>query len=290
MRKILAGAIASFLLTATAVAITNSMSFRNGDMVRDCSDVVVSYDHQRAQRAQQQLTIPKAQNLHVSASQNGGVYLTSWDKDEYAVTACKAAATESELNAITVTNENGFVTARGPDGGDWMAYFIVQAPRGASVELEARNGGIVLYRAEGTFNAHTQNGPVRVNNCTGELQIRAQNGPIDFIGNTGHATLEAVNGPMRVQLAGTHWNGAGLRASTVNGPIQLHLPENFESAVLVESDGHSPSNCDAPACDKAQRNWDRRGARSMRFGSGEPFVHLSTHNGPVQVRGGGEQI
>jgi len=94
--------------------------------------------------------------------------------------------------------------------------------------------------------------------------------------------LHTENGPISVALERTSWNGAGLVAEAVNGPLTLRLPSGFQSSFLVESNEHTPVSCQASICSEVRRTWDDR-HRRMEYGSGEPVIRLSTQNGPISV-------
>ncbi len=269
------------LAAISAAASQSSLSVSSHGEITTCGDIHVSYDHHDAVRAEQQLTVPGT-SLHARASQSGGIYLQSWDQPEFGITVCKAAKDATVLAAVNVGVNGNELSASGPQGEDWLTYYLIHAPRGASVEMTAPNGGVRLYHASGNFDIATQNGPIDIDQCSGTIDAAAQNGPVRIKGDQGKFTVVAQNGPVSVTLSGSRWQGE-LQASTHNGPLRLTLPNDFQSAVLVETAGHAPARCRVPACDKAQRTFDEE-RRVFRLGSGEPVVKLSTQNGPVDVR------
>ena len=131
-------------------------------------------------------------------------------------------------------------------------HFIVRAPRGAGLDLEASNGpvsvrgisGAVVARAEngplafedstGRIQAETKNGPISLKDCSGTVQANAVNGPVSVAGSGGDTNVSTQNGPISVRLSGSHWDGK-LDARARNGPLSLSLPDGFASGVLVES-------------------------------------------------------
>ena len=48
------------------------------------------------------------------------------------------------------------------DSNEWMAYFIVHAPRDASLNLEAKNGPIEVRGVNGTIKLRAANGPIAI--------------------------------------------------------------------------------------------------------------------------------
>ena len=174
------------------------------------------------------------------------------------------------------------MTARGPEGGQWVVYLILRVPRGASVELETENGAIDVRDVTGTIDARTLNGPIALKDCAGEARARAQNGPVASSGGSGKQDLSTQNGPVAVELKGTSWTGAGLTAKTANGPIALTLAPDYRTGVRVDSSGRSPIVCSGLACETVRRD-RREGHRTLVFGAEEPTIRLSTDNGPVVV-------
>jgi hypothetical protein len=121
-----------------------------------------------------------------------------------------------------------------------------------------------------------------VRDCSGDIDAQAQNGPIEVSGGGGRQRLHTQNGPIEVSLSGSVWDGAGLEARAVNGPLELVIPPGYLSGAVVESLGHSPFRCHGEACAGARRSWDDRHKR-LEFGEGPTLVRLSTENGPVSV-------
>ena len=85
-----------------------------------------------------------------------------------------------------------------------------------------------------------------------------------------------------MDLKGDSWKGSGLEADAQNGPLSLRLPKNYQSSVLLESNGNSPMSCHASVCDDARKTWDED-HRRIEFGSAPAVIHLSTVNGPISV-------
>jgi hypothetical protein len=256
--------------------------------VRDCEDYDISFGWQRPLRAEEVRTVPlSAGLLRVEAAENGGVSVTGWERNEYSITACKAAidsggrsATEN-LHRIRLVINGGNVGISGPDGGDWVAHLIIRAPSSADIDLAATNGPIDVRRVSGKVHARSVNGPVAVKDASGDIRAETQNGPIDFRGSRGNLRLRAENGPVSVELTGNRWEGGELDASTQNGPVSLSLPANYQSGVRVDASEHSPVSCRASQCRQAARTWEH--PSRIEFGGATPVVRLSTVNGPVSI-------
>ena len=252
-----------------------------------CADLKVTSSGEVAQ-INESFTMSKGEApiLELNAVDRGNIRVVGWDHADYSVEACKIGVGESRSEAdqmargISVSHAAGRINFNGPatDSNDWMAYFIVHAPRDASLNLETKNGPIEVRGINGTVKLRATNGPIAIAECAGNVDAHAQNGPISFAGDRGEIHLNAQNGPISVKLASESWNGSQLEARTINGPLAVSMPENFRSAMRLETSGHAPISCSAAPCRNAWR--DRR---TMQMnGSGEA-IRLSTENGPVAV-------
>ena len=259
----------------------------SGDPVR-CDQIDVSFGSGRrdAARAEDRTVIaPGREPLRIVAARNSGVRVRGADRSDFEVLLCKAAPSPDQLAAIRLDASNGELTVLGPSDDQWVGYLLVQAPRGAALDVEARNGPIGLSGLSGTVSARAENGPISIRDSTGDVRAEAQNGPIHVRGDSGHVTVRTQNGPIGVALTGSSWSGDGLDARAVNGPIHLNIPEGYASAGVVESLGRSPWHCRGSACAAARRG-DDDDRRSMEFGAGTPVIHLATENGPVSIATG----
>jgi len=257
-----------------------SVNIDDGQLVTDCSQLRVTYDDEPAARAEEIVNVGNPRSLVVRASVNGGIQVASGDR--YEVRACKAAAPGVSLSDIRVQYNGNELTSDGPDG-QWVVYFLVRVPRGATLDLSTHNGPIGLRSVDGTVTARAVNGPISLRDSSGTFDAATTNGPIAIDGGSGTAKLSASNGPISVKLRGATWEGS-LDARTENGPVTLRIPSSFRSGVVVESNGHGPVSCRAQACRDAKRSWDDEDNRRIELGAGPTAVHLSTVNGPVSVR------
>ena len=281
MHRLVAPVLAAVLIVPAAFARNHrsfdvSISTDDAEEITRCDQIRVTIAGEPAVRAEEQIDARSLRSLKVTADHNGGVHVSGWDGPGYAITACKAAASASDLAAVRPSLRGNELTADVANDAQSVVYFLVRAPRGADLDLHAMNGEVSVYHVDGTINADTKNGPLSIKNCSGSITAGAQNGPIGFAGNSGMVKLAATNGPISVKLGGATWNGS-LDAHTDNGPISLKVPRDYRSGVVVESDGHSPFSCHAEGC----ANTDDR---HVEIGSGPAVVRLSSHNGPVSVR------
>src|SRR5437870_10605820 len=161
-----------------------------------CSSIVVLNGDERVPVVEEDVAAVRGlRSLNVQAPQNGGVYVSGTDDASYSVKTCKAAWNGSTRDVTTNLRGNE-LSANIPDDVDAVVYFIVRAPRNASLELESHNGPVSVIDFNGTLNAHTHNGPIELKNVSGTIHADAQNGPIGFTGGSGTVKLDAQNGPI----------------------------------------------------------------------------------------------
>src|SRR5947209_6902483 len=207
----------------------HSVSISDGHKqpITDCSDLHIRFDDRDAvvRSEERSLTKTEAPVLRVHPHANGGVQVSGWDRDNYSVTACKAAAgpedaAERILSQITMSIENGRISTSGPgDEEDWTVYLLIRTPKSASIDMETMNGPISLYDVDGKLTARAHNGPISLKNFSGEADIKAVNGPISVEDSSGDVRVHTENGPISVSLTGKTWSGTGLSADAQNGPL-----------------------------------------------------------------------
>jgi DUF4097 and DUF4098 domain-containing protein YvlB len=226
--------------------------------------------------------------LDVRPEANGGVRVEPGSGDTYAVTACVAAGgataddAQRAVDAITLTIVGNKV--RVSDTGqarNWSVQLIVEAPRGAQLDVETSNGPIGIRGVEGSITARAVNGPIGLTDVSASVRAVAVNGPISVSGSRGNIDVETQNGPISVDLEGSRWDGE-LNARAQNGPLTVRVPEGYGSALEVSSSRRSPWNCRIAECSGIARQTDEN-PRTLRIGSGTPTVRISTVNGPVTL-------
>ena len=287
-----AGVLSAPIAASPVSSHHHSISTSGGEHgpVADCAGLRIHLNDRAAEMRSEERTITRPDGpLRVESEVNGGLQVQGWDKDIYSVTVCKAvdASTgnvEQIFSQIKLSVENGRVSVSGPSGRDnWTVFLLIRAPKSANLELKAQNGPLSIYDLDGKLVARAINGPISLQGFSGDADISAENGPIDLTGNSGKMRLHTENGPISVSLSGDAWKGSGLQADAQNGPLTLRVPKNYQSSLLVESDGHSPMSCQASFCSDAHKTWDED-SRRIEFGNAPAVIHLSTVNGPISVK------
>ena len=232
-----------------------NISTEHDGPIDDCRQLRVTFDDVDAARAEETVSVPAPRGaLRFRAPANSGIFVLGADRSDVSMTACKAAAAESDLSRIAVSFDggdlsvrgpegrdwvvhlivrapraagldldvtNGPVAVRGPEGRDWVVHLIVRAPRAAGLDLDATNGPIAVRGMTGAVTAHTQNGPLSFEDSSGLIQAQARNGPISLKACSGTVHATAVNGPVSVS-----GSGGDVDIDTQNGPISVKLSAN----------------------------------------------------------------
>ena len=208
-----------------------------GRSPRTCADLEVTFDEQPAATAEDHITVPKpAGGLNLRAPANGGIYVVGSSRADFAVTVCKAVAPSGDssaaLAAIRPTSTGGTVSVTGRDNDRWIAYLLVEAPRDASIDLEALNGPLEVRDFAGSTAARTTNGPINLANVSGTVKVEV---PRDFasgvrVESSNHSPWKcegtACESAKRSWDDGSHWIELGrgpvaVRVATVNGPVAV---------------------------------------------------------------------
>ena len=288
------------LVASAAAARGNDLSFTtsaNGDVkVMTCADLQMSFwdkhpgDVINSRRAQTvAIPLTASSRLRIAASERGGIRVQPSSDGTCSALVCEIAAAKSRQAAEAILDDvradygGGELMVRGPDDRAWGCYIILSVPRGAVLDLSARNGELAIRDVDGRFTLRTENGPISITDASGVIDAEAQNGPIDIKGHQGDVRLKAENGPVGVKLDRPTWEGEGLEASTQNGPIKVELPEGVRTGVRIEGTAESPVKWSG----SAGRHWGTSSdgnSKIFRFGDGPTRVRVSTVNGPIEIK------
>lgn len=129
------------------------------------------------------------------------------------------------------------------------------------------------------FVGKTVNGAIDTRGLDGDVRVYTVNGGIAV---SGSRTVEAetVNGAIEASMSRNQWDGT-LSLSTVNGSIELALPESVNATVTAETVNGSLSS-DFPLLIQSGRRWGPRKLEGT-IGSGGGSLKLETVNGGIQL-------
>ena len=268
-RIALAGIGSMLLLPAPALAQATQQR-ADAAWLEDCRDGWRGDDREIHCELRQHGFKATGATISVDGRRNGGATITGWDRDSIHIRAMVRGQSRSEerakeLAASVLTDLSGAtIAADGPktSGRDsWWVSYEIMVPRRSNVSVE------------------TVNGPIDVENVHGRIELDATNGPIHLSGVAGDVRGRTQNGPMIVELTGTKWDGAGLDASTQNGPVKLTIPKNY-SAELETGTQNGPMSFGLAITIQGRLNPRRI---TTTLGSGGPRIRVVTQNGPVVV-------
>lgn len=268
-----------------ALARNAEVSIDSSGSEQGCAGLRVRFDGETAVKAEQSLSVPGGTPLRLHAPDSSALRVTGWDRTDFEITACKAARDAATSSRISVSAPKGVVSVSGVVE-DEAVVFLRKGAEGRGSRPRGRDGPMTLRDLDGTVTARLENGPLSLSGVHGAVDVEATNGPVSFKDGSGDWTVRVTSGPLSAHFAGTRWEGKGLVAETVNGPLTVSLDPRFASGLRVSAASHTPFRCRAAACSGARRTFggeDGDGDRSVEIGAGEPVVRLSTVNGPVTI-------
>jgi hypothetical protein len=224
---------------------------------------LVSY----AEMKEQRLTAASTNEINPGA--NGSIKVHGWNEGDVLVKACVQAAAPSESEAralasqVSIAQGPGQIEPNGPSPNEerhWSVSYEIWLPAASNLNLKANNGSIHVETVRGEIRFHTLNGSVHLADVGGDVE-----------GST-------TNGSLNIDVSGTGWKGAGLRAETTNGSVHLTLPENF-SARVEASTVNGRVHVDFPVTVSGEIGKNM----SFQLGNGGPTIQAKTVNGSVHI-------
>ena len=245
-------------------------------------------------RDEETKTIPN-QPLTITAEENGGIQVTTWDNPEISLKLCKQVATADEsqgrkLLAETHLEINGSkISIHAPKEDDYSlgTLLLVKAPKNANLNLSVHNGGVSLTSFTGTAEAHAENGGISFRRSSGKLTAEAENGGISIKDCGGDVNAKVENGGLSIALP-EHWEGKGLEAHARNGGLVVSVPKTFNGGLEVVASDYTSIICKDDVCNAGQRTWEN-GHKLFRMGGTNPQVRATTENGGIVIKGRGQE-
>lgn len=269
----------------------NTTITMNDDSANDnCSDHLrMSNEEFRSNLRDEEIKTISNQPLTITAEQNGGIQVSTWEKPEISLKLCKqvAANDESEARKLLVETRleisGSKISIHTPEGDRHSlgTLLIVKAPKDATLNLSVHNGGVSLNNFTGTAEAHAENGGISFRRSSGKLTAIAQNGGISIKDCGGEVNAKVENGGLSVVLP-DRWEGKGLEAHAINGGLVVSVPKTFNGGLEVAASEHTSIICKDDICKAGERTWDN-GHKLFRMGGANPQVRASTENGGIVI-------
>ena len=156
--------------------------------------------------------------------------------------------------------------SRGWWGGDnhgASVNYELSVPANTNLDgITSVNGGIEISGVFGNIKAETVNGGINIEDASADLKLETVNGGID-------ARLASLTGDQRVDC------------ETVNGKINLYLPDNADARVSVETVNGSIDGDDFSL--DVEKGFVGR-SMDGDIGSGSARLSADTVNGGVKIR------
>jgi hypothetical protein len=257
----------------------------------DCHDHLrVSNDDRRSNVRDEETKTVSNQPLTITAEQNGGIQVTTWDKPEIGLKLCKQIAIDDEGEGrkllsethIEINGSNISVRAPEDDNHSVGTVLLVKTPRNATLNLHVQNGGVSLNRFTGTAEAHAENGGISFQHSEGKLTAEAENGGISIKDCGGEISAQVQNGGLSIALP-EHWEGKGLEAHAHNGGLVVSVPKNFNGGLEVSASEQTAIICKDEICNSGEKTWNN-GHKLFRMGGSNPQVRASTENGGIIIK------
>ena len=293
MRKlVLLGFFLTFCIwTANANERNHTVTMNDDSASDDCRDHlrVGNTDYKANVRDEETKTISN-QPLTITAEENGGIQVTTWDNPEFSLKLCKQIATNDEsegrkLLAETHLEINGSkISIHAPEESDYSlgTVLLVKAPKNANLNLSVHNGGVSLTSFTGTAEAHAENGGISFRRSSGKLIAEAENGGISIKDCGGDVSAKVENGGLSIALP-EHWEGKGLEAHARNGGLVVSVPKTFNGGLEVVASEHTSIICKDDVCNAGERT-SENGRKLFRMGGANPQVRATTENGGIVIK------
>ena len=166
----------------------------------------------------------------------------------------------------------------------WRAGFDsgvleLRVPSGCDIDVQSRNGSIMVKDAEGKLTLHTESGNIAAIAIRGTLDIESGHGDLQVDGTVTAVILHTRTGNVAAQIdPGSRMNSNWV-LRTGDGNVDLRLPEDFSAELDINS-GDGNVRLDFPM---AIGGGGRSAVRGPVNGGGR---HLEVHSdkGDIRVR------
>lgn len=156
----------------------------------------------------------------------------------------------------------------------------IKIPNQANLELHTHNGAVRITDINGQIDATTHNGKIIAEKVSDKIELITHNGRIECQDVSGNTKLRTHNGKIKAYYSQSAPSVCDISMVTHNGGIELIAPPDFSAA--VEASTHNGS-IDTELAITVIGKVNRRKLKGT-IGKGEGKLHLSTHNGSIDIR------
>lgn len=205
---------------------------------------------------------------------NGEVDISSWNKNEIQVIAVITAKSQKARDRITIEmDKNGrgvSVETHYEKSSNWGSNHSGSVDYTVKVPVNARLASIDLV-----------NGSLSVEGVKGEVNLDVVNGSVQATGLASDSEINSVNGSIEVSYQEISSDLRDISIDTVNGRIELHLPEEISADVDVETMHGSIKNDFGLS---ANKNMFSGRNLNGTIGRGDVRISIESVNGSVKIR------
>jgi hypothetical protein len=199
---------------------------------------------------------------------NGSIEVIGEDRQNIALEARVSAHAGSQAEADALLHEitiatGGTIQANGPrpvEHLNWSVSYRLRVPHRLAAKLDTLNGSLSLTAIDGDIHAETTNGSLQLADLAGDVHV------------------STTNGSIKASLAGSTWQGSGLRASTTNGAVAVSLPPAYSAHIVASTVNGGLSGPNGAQSGGRHKELD------TTVGSGGTTLTFETTNGGVSIR------
>ena len=254
---------------AAPLAAQRSRDVDNDRWLDDCKHNDWGDDRGRACEVREVAAKITGHAIDIDGRENGSIHVIGGIGEAVRVVARLQASARSDADAqailkdIRIDADGRRISADGPRNyrsDNWSVSYIVYVPRSFDLNLDAHNGSLAVEGVTGRMDLRTTNGSLHLTEVGGDVRAHTQNGSVS------------------VELAGKHWDGAGLDAETQNGSVRLGIPADY-AAQIETGTVNGRMNTDFPVT--LQGRIGR--SLSLPLNGGGTVLRVSTTNGSVSL-------
>jgi len=204
---------------------------------------------------------------------NGTVTISSWQENTIKVVASISAESQESFDDVTINmSQNGQKVSVQTKYKE-KAYR--QNKQAARVDYQ-----VWLPEDADLSDVELINGDLTIENIAGEVDAEVVNGVINATGLSGNSEISAVNGSVNVSYKAQADDVDNIEIETVNGRIELFLPQNINADVSADTmHGAIKTAFGLTAKESSFSGYNLRG----EIGSGGTNIDLDSVNGSIKV-------
>jgi len=218
---------------------------------------------------------------------NGNITISTWDKDEVALTAdFKPSSNDKQALIIARNLKNKLkLTVKYPRKKIWKltkketkiasCEIELTVPHRVVSSISSINGSVVLNATDGQNKVETKNGAIVLNEITGQNKLKTKNGNISLNGINGNADIFTPSG----NITGSVQNIESLKVFTHTGNISVKLLNLNCSIVASAAPG------EVTLQPTGAKNFEYEKGKTIRatFGDGSASVNIRTLAGSIVI-------